>query len=78
MGMESTMDKMSLKDQKKFKGFPLFFTFEKFQTALLGDIKQWVSRQRQCRRCYRRRHRHSRSKCRKQNMVMARERLPRH
>jgi hypothetical protein len=36
---ESTMGKMSAR-KKKFKGFPLVFTLENFQTALMGNIKQ--------------------------------------
>jgi hypothetical protein len=54
MAMESTMDEVSTR-KKKFKGFPLFFIFKIFKTALFCDIKQWASR-----------HRRSRSKCRKQ------------
>jgi hypothetical protein len=30
--------------KKKFKGFPMFFTFGNFKTAFLGDMKQWWSR----------------------------------
>jgi hypothetical protein len=40
---ESTIDKMST-EEKKFKGFPLFFTSENFKRAFLGDMKQWWSR----------------------------------
>jgi hypothetical protein len=37
--------------KKKFKGFPLFFTFKNFQTAFTGKLKQWASRRRRhCRR----------------------------
>jgi hypothetical protein len=32
------MDKMSAKE-KKFKGFPMSFTFENFKSAFLGDMK---------------------------------------
>jgi hypothetical protein len=28
-------------EEKKFKGFPMFFTFENFKRAFLGDMKQW-------------------------------------
>jgi hypothetical protein len=31
-------------EEKKFKGFPMFFTFENFERAFLGSIKQWWSR----------------------------------
>jgi hypothetical protein len=65
--MESTMDEVSVR-KKKFKGFPLFFIFKIFKTALLCNIKQWASRHRRHRLCYRRRHRRSLSKCRKQNV----------
>ena len=58
MAMESTMDEVSAR-KKKFKGFPLFFIFKFFETALSCDIKQWASRHR---------HRRSRSICRKQNV----------
>jgi hypothetical protein len=34
---ESTMDK---DDEKKFKGFPMFFTFENFERAFLSDMRQ--------------------------------------
>jgi hypothetical protein len=37
------MDRMSAKE-KKFKGFPMFFTIKVFKKALLGDMKQWWSR----------------------------------
>jgi hypothetical protein len=43
MARESTMDKMSA-EEKQFKGFPMFFTFENFKRAFLGDMKQWWSR----------------------------------
>jgi hypothetical protein len=36
---ESIMDKMSA-EKKKFKGFPMFFTFENFKKTFLGDMKQ--------------------------------------
>jgi hypothetical protein len=39
----------------------MFFTLEKFKTALMGDIKQWSSRHHQCRHRHRRRHRRIRS-----------------
>jgi hypothetical protein len=69
MALESTMDEMSArKKKKKFKGFPLFFIFEIFKTALSCDIKQWASRHRCHRLRYRRRHRRSRSKSRKHNV----------
>jgi hypothetical protein len=42
MARECTMDKMSA-EEKKFKGFPMFFTFENFKRAFLGDMKQWWS-----------------------------------
>jgi hypothetical protein len=61
MARESTMDKM-VQEEKKSKGFPLFFRLKNFQTALSSDIKQWASRQCHHRRFYRRRHRRSRSK----------------
>jgi hypothetical protein len=50
-----------VREEKKFKGFPLFFAFKNFQTALMGDIKQWASRHRRHRLCYCRRHRCSQS-----------------
>jgi hypothetical protein len=28
-------------EEKKFKGFPMFFTFENFKRAFLGGMKQW-------------------------------------
>ncbi|SAM04055.1 hypothetical protein [Absidia glauca] len=56
----STMDNMSA-IKKKFKGFPMFFTFENFKRAFLDDMKQWCSRHWHRRRRYRRRHRRSRS-----------------
>jgi hypothetical protein len=40
---ESTTAKLSAKE-KKFKGFPMFFTFENFKRAFLGDMRQWWSR----------------------------------
>jgi hypothetical protein len=43
MARESTMDKMSAA-KKKIQGFPMFFTFENFKRAFLGDMKQWWSR----------------------------------
>jgi hypothetical protein len=43
MARESIMDKMSAKE-KKFKGFPMFFTFEILKRAFLGDMKQCWSR----------------------------------
>jgi hypothetical protein len=43
LARESTMDKMSA-EEKKFKGFPMFFTFENFKKSILGDMKQWWSR----------------------------------
>jgi hypothetical protein len=43
LARESTMDKMSA-EEKKFKGFPMFFTIENFKRAFLGDIKRWWSR----------------------------------
>jgi hypothetical protein len=61
MAIESTMDKVSAR-KKKFKGFPLFFIFKNFKTALFCDIKQWASRHRRHRHRYRRRHRRSPSK----------------
>jgi hypothetical protein len=38
------MDKMSAEEKKKFKGFPMFSTFENFQSAFLSDMKQWWNR----------------------------------
>jgi hypothetical protein len=35
MARESTMDKMSA-EEKKFKGFPMFYTFENFKKSLFG------------------------------------------
>jgi hypothetical protein len=35
MDRESTMDKMSA-EEKKFKGLPMFFTFENFKKGLFG------------------------------------------
>jgi hypothetical protein len=46
--------------KKKCKGFPMFFTFKNFQTALMGDLKLWTSRHYRRRR-RRRRYRRSRS-----------------
>jgi hypothetical protein len=41
--------------EKKFKGFPMFFTLENFKTAFLGDTKLWLSRHyHHCYRHYRR------------------------
>jgi hypothetical protein len=37
------MDKMSA-PKKICEGFPMFFTFENFKMAFLGDMKQWWSR----------------------------------
>jgi hypothetical protein len=48
--------------EKKCEGFPLFFTFKIFQTALFCDIKQWASRHRRYRRRLCRRLCRSRSK----------------
>jgi hypothetical protein len=48
MAMEPTMDEVSAR-KKKFKGFPLFFIFQIFKTALSCDIKQWASRHRRSR-----------------------------
>jgi hypothetical protein len=53
--------------KKKFKGFPLFFIFKIYKTALSCDIKQWASRHRRHRLCYCRRHRRSRSKVESKN-----------
>jgi hypothetical protein len=39
MARESTIDKMSA--EKKIEGFPMFFTFENFKRAFLGDMVQW-------------------------------------
>jgi hypothetical protein len=39
MTRESTMNKMSA-EEKKFKGFPMFFTFENFKKGFLGDMRQ--------------------------------------
>jgi hypothetical protein len=61
MPMESTIDELSTR-KKKLKGFPLFFIFENFKTALFCDIKQRPSRHRRHHLPYRRRHRRSRSK----------------
>jgi hypothetical protein len=55
-------------EKKKFKGFPLFFIFKIFKTALFCDIKQWASRHRRHRLRYRRRHRRSRSKAENKNV----------
>jgi hypothetical protein len=43
MAGQSTMDKMSA-EEKKFKGFPMFLTWENFKEAFLGDMRQWWSR----------------------------------
>jgi hypothetical protein len=67
MAMESTMHEVSAR-KKKFKGFPLFFIFKIFKTALICDIKQWASCHCRHRLLYRRRHRRSRSKSRKYNV----------
>jgi hypothetical protein len=48
--------------KKKFKGFPMFLHSKFFETALMGDIKQWSSRRHYRRHLYRRRHRCSGSK----------------
>jgi hypothetical protein len=45
------MDRESA-SKKKFKGFLMFFTLQNFETALVGDMKLWLSRRR--RRRYRR------------------------
>jgi hypothetical protein len=55
-------------EKKKFKGFPLFFIFIIFETALSCDIKQWASRHRLHRLLYRHRHRRSRSKVENKNV----------
>jgi hypothetical protein len=69
MAMESTMDEVSArKKKKKFKGFPLFFIFKNFQTALFCDIKQWASHYCCHRLRYSRRHRCSRSKVENKNV----------
>jgi hypothetical protein len=69
--MESTLDEVSTrKKKKKFKGFPLFFIFKIFKTALFCDIKHWASLHRCHRLRYRRRHRRSRSKVEKKMLVM--------
>jgi hypothetical protein len=54
--------------KKKFKGFPWFFIFKFFKTALFCDIKLWASRHRRHRVRYRRRHRRSRSKVENKNV----------
>jgi hypothetical protein len=41
MAGESTMDKMSAPKKKNYEVFPMFFTFENFKRAFLGDMKQW-------------------------------------
>jgi hypothetical protein len=61
------MDEVSAR-KKKFKGFPLFFIFKIFKTALFCDIKQWAGRHRRHRFRYRRRHRRSRSKVENKNV----------
>jgi hypothetical protein len=38
MVRESTMNKMSA-EEKKFKGFPMLFTFENFKRAFLVDMR---------------------------------------
>jgi hypothetical protein len=48
----------------------MFVTFKNFKTALMGDIKQWGSRHCHHRRCYRRRHRRSRSNVENKKLVM--------
>jgi hypothetical protein len=40
MARQSTMDRISA-EKKKFKGFPMFFTFENFKRVFLDDLKQW-------------------------------------
>jgi hypothetical protein len=40
MARESTMDRMSAPKKKNCEGFPMFFTFENFKRAFLGDMKQ--------------------------------------
>jgi hypothetical protein len=67
MAMGSIMDEVSAR-KKKFKGFPLFFIFKFFQTALFCDIRQWASRHRRHRLRYRRRHRRSRSRVEKKSV----------
>jgi hypothetical protein len=60
MAMESTTDEMGARKKKKFKGFPLFFIFKIFKTALFCYIEQWASCHRRHHLRYRRRHRRSR------------------
>jgi hypothetical protein len=36
MARDSTMDNLSAQEKKKFKGFPMFFTFENFKKSLFG------------------------------------------
>jgi hypothetical protein len=67
MAMESTMDEVSAR-KKKFKGFPLFFIFEIFKTAFLGDTRQWASHHRRHRHRYGRRYCRSRSKVENNNV----------
>jgi hypothetical protein len=38
MSRESTIIEMST-EEKKFKGFPMFFTFENLKRAFLGDMR---------------------------------------
>jgi hypothetical protein len=54
--------------KKNFKGFPLFFLFKIFKTALSCDIKQWSSHHCRQRLRYCRRHRRSRSKVENKNV----------
>jgi hypothetical protein len=39
----------------------MIFNIKIFESALMGDIKQWWSRHHRCSRCYCRRYRRSRS-----------------
>jgi hypothetical protein len=68
MAMVSTMDELSAPKKKKFKGFPLFFIFKNFKTALFCDIKHWASCYRYHRHRYRCRHPRSRSKVENNNV----------
>jgi hypothetical protein len=58
----------SVPEKKKFKGFPLFFIFKNFKTALFCDIKQRPSHHRRHRLRYCRGHRPSRSKVENKNV----------
>jgi hypothetical protein len=40
MARESIMNRFS-PEEKKFKGFPMFFTFEILKRAFSGNMKQW-------------------------------------